>query len=372
MLDEHLGYVSDAVRLARYQAAIAKAVAKGSSVADLGSGSGVLGLFCLQAGAGRLFSVDDSDMLEVARESLVRSGYADCSSFIRGKSSQIELPEPVDVVICDHVGYFGFDYGVIEFFADARKRFLKPGGTLIPSRIRLNVAAVGAQRCDELANGWCAEGIPNEFHWLRKHAVNTKHAVNLERGDVLAAPAALGDINLYADNPEFFSWTAEICIERDGLMHGLAGWFECELAEGIWMTNSPLAEEPIRRPQAFLPIDEAVKVKAGDPVRATVMARPDDHLISWVVEFPASGRRFAHSTWQGQILTPEQLMQRNPEHVPQLGCKGQATATVLSYCDGTRTVAEIEHAVLRDHPDLLPYAGEISGFVARILGRDAE
>ena len=154
MLDEHLGYVSDAVRLDRYQAAIAKAVAKGSSVADLGSGSGVLGLLCLQAGAGRLFAVDDSDMLEVAREALTRSGYGDCSSFIRGKSSQIELPERVDVVICDHVGYFGFDYGVVEFFADARKRFLKPGGTLIPSSIRLNVAAVGAQRCDELANGW--------------------------------------------------------------------------------------------------------------------------------------------------------------------------------------------------------------------------
>ena len=372
MLDEHLGYVSDAVRLDRYRAAITKVVAKGDSVADLGSGSGVLGLLCLQAGAGRLFAVDDSDMLEVARESLTRSGYADCSSFIRGKSSQVELPEPVDVVICDHVGYFGFDYGVIEFFADARKRFLKPGGTLIPSKIRLNVAAVGAQRCDEIANGWCAEGIPEDFHWLRKHAVNTKHAVSLERGDVLAAPSVLGDIDLHADNPEFFSWTAELRIECDGLIYGLAGWFECELAEGVWMTNSPLAEEPIRRPQAFLPIDEAVQVKAGDTVRATVMARPADHLIAWVVEFPASGQRFAHSTWQGQILTPEQLMQRNPAHVPRLGRKGQATATVLGYCDGRRTVAEIEQAVLNDHPDLFPSSAEISGFVAKILGRDAE
>jgi protein arginine N-methyltransferase 1 len=372
MLDEHLGYVSDAVRLDRYRAAIAKVVAAGSSVADLGCGSGVLGLMCLQAGAGRLFAVDDSDILEVAREALTRSGYGDCSSFIRGKSSQIELPEPVDVVICDHVGYFGFDYGVVEFFADASKRFLKPGGTLIPAKICLYVAAVGAQCCDKLANAWCGEGIPVEYHWLRKHAVNTKHAVNLEPGDVLAAPAALGDIDLQADNPEFFSWTAEICIERDGLMHGLAGWFECELADGIWMTNSPLAEETIRRPQAFLPIDEGVRVKAGDTVRATVMARPADHLIAWVVEFPATGQRFAHSTWQGQILTQEQLIQRNPAHVAHLGRKGQATATVLSYCDGIRTVAEIERAVLRDHPDLFPSAGEISRFVAKILGRDAE
>ena len=164
-----------------------KAIANGASVADLGSGSGVLGLLCLQAGAGRLFAVDDSDMLEVAREALTRSGYGDGSAFIRGKSSQIELPERVDMVICDHVGYFGFDYGVVEFFADARKRFLKPGGNLTPASIRLNIAAVGAQRCDELANGWRAEGIPEDFHWLRKHAVNT----------------------IRADNPEFFSWNAE-------------------------------------------------------------------------------------------------------------------------------------------------------------------
>lgn len=372
MLDEHLGYVSDAVRLERYQAAIAKTITKGSSVADLGSGSGVLGLLCLQAGAGRLVAVDDSDMLEVARETLSRSGYGECTVFIRGKSSQIELPERVDVVICDHVGYFGFDYGVVEFFADARKRFLKPGGTLIPASIRLNVAAVGAQRCDELANGWIAEDIPQEFHWLRKHAVNTKHAVNLERGDVLAAPAVLGDIDLHADNPEFFSWDAELRIERDGLMHGLAGWFECELAEGIWMTNSPLAEAPIRRPQAFLPIDEAVEVKAGDTLRVTVMTRPGDHLIAWIVEFPVTGKRFAQSTWQGQMLTRDQLIQRNPAHVPRLGRKGLATATVLGYCDGRRTVAEIEQAVLRDHPDLFPSPGEISAFVARVLGRDAD
>lgn len=55
------------------------------------------------------------------------------------------------------------------------------------------------------------------------------------------------------------------------------------------MTNSPLAEGRINRPQAFLPIDEAVEVKAGERVKATVMARPAEHLIAGVVEFPTSG-----------------------------------------------------------------------------------
>jgi protein arginine N-methyltransferase 1 len=372
MLDEHLGYLADAVRLERYKSAISKSLAVNDTVADLGCGSGVLGFLCLQAGAGHVFAVDDSAMIDVARNSMVRAGQGERATFSRGKSSQIELPERVDVVICDHVGYFGFDYGIVGFLEDARKRFLKPGGKLIPSRIRLNVAVVGSQRCDELANAWQSENIPQTFHWLRNHAVNAKHAVSLERADVYCAPAIVGDIDLHADHPDFFSWNAELHIERDGLMHGLGGWFDCELAEGVWMTNSPLAEQPIQRNQVFLPIDEAVAVKAGERVKATIMSRPCDHLIAWVVEFPATGQRFSHSTWQGQVLTAEQLLQANPERVPRLGRTGQATATVLAYCDGQRTVAQIEAAVLRDHSDLFPSPEEISRFVAKVLGRDSE
>lgn len=372
MLEEHLGYVADAVRLERYQSALGKILAANDLVADLGCGSGVLGFLCLQAGAGHVFAVDDSTMIDVARDSIERAGEGERVTFIHGKSSQIELPECVDMVICDHVGYFGFDYGIVGFLEDARKRFLKPGGKLIPSRIRLYVATVGSRRCDELANAWQAENIPQAFHWLRNHAVNTKHAVSLERADVFCAPAILGDIDLYADHPDFFSWNAELHIERDGVMHGLGGWFECELADGVWMTNSPLAEQPIQRNQVFLPIDEAVPVKAGDRVQATIMARPGDHLIAWVVEFQATGQRFAHSTWQGQLLTPEQLLQANPERVPRLGRTGRATATVLAYCDGQRTVAQIEAAVLNDRPDLFPSPEEISHFVTKVLGRDSE
>jgi len=372
MLEEHLSYVADAARLEHYKAAIAKAVASGDSVADLGCGSGVLGLLCLQAGADHVYAVDASAMIDVARESLSRAGLGKRAVCIHGKSNQIELPERVDVVVCDHVGYFGIDYGVIEILEDARRRFLRPGGTLIPATIRLNVAAVGSQKCSEIANGWQAETIPPEFHWLRNYSINTKHAVNLGRDDVLGPPVVLGDIDLYADNPAFFSWNAELCIERDAAMNGVAGWFECELAKNVWMTNSPLAEKPIQRPQAFLPIGEVVQVKGGDVVKATIMARPADKLIAWVVEFPATGQRFSHSTWQGMLLSPEDLIRTNPNHVPQLSREGQARMMVLGYCDGKRTAQEVGRAVLRDHPDLFPSSTEISDFVLRVLGRDTE
>jgi SAM-dependent methyltransferase len=372
MLDEHFSYVSDVTRLQLYKSGITKAVSPGDSVADLGCGSGVLGLLCLQAGADHVYAVDNSAMIDIARESMVRAGLGEHVTFIRGKSSQIELPEHVDVVVCDHVGYFGFDYGVIKFFEDARRRFLKPGGRLIPRQLRLQLGAVESEKCRQFAEGWQAPGIPREFHWLRQHGINTKHAVNLQADEVLAGPAELGCIDLQAENPDFFSWTAELTMARDGILHGLAGWFECELAENVWMTNSPLSTLAIKRSQAFLPIDVPLAVKAGDIVSATVMARPADHLIAWEVRHPASGSKFSHSTWLGDLLMQEQLDKTRPDHVPQLSRVARAKALVMGYCDGRRSVAQIQESVLREHPDLFPSVGEITRFVDAVLGGNTE
>ena len=369
-LDEHLGYIADPLRLALYETAVAKSISVGDSVADLGCGTGILGLLCLRAGASRVYAIDSTAMIEVARQSLERAGWGEHAKFIHGKAHQVELPEKVDMVICDQVGYFGFDYGIVQSMQDARQRFLKPDGRLVPSRILLKLAPVESESSHALAEGWQAKDIPAEFHWLREYAVNSKHAVQLPREALLSTPADLGAIDFRSDNPDFHSWSVELRIERDGILHGIAGWFECELAEDVWMTNSPIAEDAIKRPQAFLPIGEAVAVKAGDMIKATVMARPADQLIAWQVQIPASGRKFSHSTWQGELLTSDALVKHDPAHVPVPSRLGQARACVLAYCDGRRTVLEIEQAVLREHPDLLPSAAEISRFVAQVLGGD--
>ena len=54
-LEEHYSYLSDTNRLARFELAVARAVAAGDSVADIGCGFGVLGLMCLKAGASHVW-----------------------------------------------------------------------------------------------------------------------------------------------------------------------------------------------------------------------------------------------------------------------------------------------------------------------------
>ena len=372
VLDEHLGYVSDPIRLEKFRAAVGHLVSPGDRVADLGCGSAVLGLLCLQAGASHVYAVDASAAIEVARNSLIRSGWGVRTSFIHNSSYRAELPERVDVVICDHVGYFGFDYGLIDVLADARHRFLKPGGKLIPSRLKLHIAAVESDQCHGLAEGWSAPGIPSEFHWLRQNGVNSKYPVTLQRGEILAGPAELACIDLYGDNPDFFSWNAELRVERDGVLHGLAGWFECELAKGIWMTNSPLSDQSIDRYQAFFPIDQPLSVKAGELVAVTILARPGDNLIAWEVRQPSTGKRCNHSTWQGDLMMPQQLVRSRPEFVPKLNPTALAKAAVLVLCDGQRSVSDIQAAVLRKHPGLFPSEKEIMRFVTSVLSTSTE
>lgn len=372
MLSEHLGYLADPIRLERYETAVAQVIKPGDRVVDLGCGTGILGLLCLKAGAGHVIAIDSTAMLEVARATYARADLANRASFIRGKAHQVEVPERVDVVICDQVGYFGFGYGIVQSLQDARLRFLKPGGKLIPRRIALQLALVESERCAALSDDWRAPGVPAEFNWLRELAINNEHPVELKRDELLSGPAELGEIDLGAANPEFFSWATHLRAERDGIVHGLGGWFESELADGIWMTNSPLSDHAIKRSQIFFPLGEAVAVKAGDKLKATVMARPNDNQIAWTAEFAATGRKFSHSTWLGELLTPQEIHQRSPEHVPRPNSIGSARAIVFGYCDGKRTARQIEEAVLREHPHLFPSASEICRFVAQVLGADTE
>ena len=108
-LDEHYGYLSDPMKAERYGDAIRKVVRPGHVVLDLGCGAGLLGLMALRAGAGQVFFVDEGPVIEVARRTVTETGFGDRAEFIRANSFELALPEPVDVVLCDHEGYFGFN-----------------------------------------------------------------------------------------------------------------------------------------------------------------------------------------------------------------------------------------------------------------------
>src|SRR6201999_2949600 len=106
------------------------------------SGTGILGLLACRAGAARVYAIDDGGMAQPAREIVRENHLEDRVRVVRGFSQHVELPERADVLVTDQIGHFGFDAGIVEFVADARRRLLKPDARLVPSRIDLLVAPV--------------------------------------------------------------------------------------------------------------------------------------------------------------------------------------------------------------------------------------
>jgi protein arginine N-methyltransferase 1 len=365
-LAEHIEYLSLPGRNTLYRQAIAAALKPGGHVADLGCGVGVLGLFCLEAGATKVWGIDSSDAIHLAREVMAKAGMADHYECISGSTFRTELPEQVDLIICDHVGYFGFDYGIIAMMRDARRRFLKPGGAMIPLALDLMVAGVSSEACLAKVAAWAQEIVPPPYRWLNELCRNVRYSHALGPDDLIAAPVALGHVDLADADTAFYRFEATLTAAHAGRFDGIAGWFDCHLADDVRMTNNPLAPDSIQRSQAFLPASESFAVEAGDQIGVSIRFRADDTMISWTIQPPHGAPRQQMSTFKSTVLSPADLV-KQPDRALALSPEGKARAFVLAQVDGERTGAAITAKVLAEWPDMLPTEEAIRDFVTSVL-----
>jgi predicted RNA methylase len=136
--------LSDKVRMRAFREAIQRTVRPGDVVVDLGAGTGVLGIWALQAGAARVYAIEQSESIELARAIARANACEDRMVFLQQNSLDVVLDEPADVLISETLGSFGIDENLLRFLPDARDRLLKPGGRMLPSALRLFAAPAEA------------------------------------------------------------------------------------------------------------------------------------------------------------------------------------------------------------------------------------
>jgi Ribosomal protein L11 methyltransferase (PrmA) len=379
IVDEHREYLSDRNRLDAFARAIAEQVKPGSVVVDLGAGLGIMGLLACRAGARRVYAIEETSLIELTREICRANGFEDRVTFIKNLSTHAELPEKADVVVADQIGQFGFEAGVLEYFSDARARFLKPGGLLIPSRIDLLVAPVQQEDLWRQVEFWNQSPASFNFQPARKLAVNTGYPVKLQPHQLLASAAILASLDTATCPGSISGMEASMEVEQAGTLHGIGGWFSAQLSPHVAMSNGPLGPNPIKRRNAFFPIERPVAVEKGDRVKVTMTIRPGDSMITWVVEVDgpqaAGGARSVikakstHSTFHGMLLCKEDLQKTQPHFIPKLSPRGLARQSVLDLCDGRRTLSEIEQEVYRHHRQLFHSLDQAATFVAEVITR---
>jgi hypothetical protein len=376
ILDSHRKYISDAPRITAFRRAIEEVVKPGDTVVDLGSGTGILGLMACRAGAARVYSLELAGIIGVARKIAVDNGYADRIQFIRGLSTRVEIPERVDVVLTDQIGRLGFEAGIFQYFDDAIRRFLKPGGRLIPSGLQLWIAPVTCPENWEHNQFWLRAPVGLNFQAAYGIASNTGYPVNFMPQQLLAKPAVACSVDLHHLNPDTWTGSAEFEIQQQAELHGMGGWFQAQLSPSVTMTNSPLAADRINRRNVFLPIEKPVTVSPGDKVIAKIRVAPSEITLSWSITIEtdaANGNprmhRFSHSTLLGMLLSQEDVDKTQPSSIPKLTSWGEARRSILELIDGQRPLGEIEAEMLRRHPDLFPSLKQAAVYVAEVVTR---
>ena len=376
VVNEHRTYLSDPIRGACYERAIAEVVQPGDVVVDLGCGTGILGLLACRAGAARVYAIEQTSLIGLAREISRRNGVSDRMTFLRGCSLQIELPERVDVVLADQMGPFGIDAGILDYFGDARVRFLKPGGTSIPSELELSVAPIESQEISDDVQFWESSPLGFDLRSVQGLAINSGYYLTVTSDNVLGEPVVLGSMDPSAPLDPTFVARGSSIVQRPGVLHGLGTWFKAQLSPSVVMSNSPLASDRISRSNLFYPVGKPVQVEPGDRVDIEVRIALNVFIVSWDVTVWAAGSQngspkssFRHSTFEGLMLSREDMNRTRPDSRPQLDRRGLARRTVLNLCDGSRTLAEIEVELRSAHPTLFPTQAEASSFASEVVTR---
>lgn len=106
---------------------------------DVGAGSGILSFFAVQAGAKQVYAIEASNMAYHAQQLVIANNVADKVKVVPGKIEEIDLPEVVDIIISEPMGYMLYNERMLETYLHARK-WLKPGGKMFPTEGDLHVA----------------------------------------------------------------------------------------------------------------------------------------------------------------------------------------------------------------------------------------
>jgi protein arginine N-methyltransferase 1 len=367
--------IADGARVDAYVQALRQCVRPGCVVLDLGTGTGIFALLAARFGARRVYAIEADDAIHLARELAVRNGCSDRIEFMQGFSTCINLPEQVDVLVSDLRGVLPLFQHHLPAVIDARKRFLAPGGVLIPQQDTLWAAVVDAsEHYTSLTAAWDSNRQGLDLTAGRRFVTNCWSHIRLTAEQLRTEPRCLATLD-YArvESPDVaaeVAWT----IARGGTAHGLGVWFDTLLAPGVPLSNAATAPRLLYG-QAFFPWPRPVSLQPGDVVTVFLQANlvGNDYVWRWDTcihpkgPSPQATARFQQSSLLGIPLSPAGLRKRAATHVPLLDEEGQIDQFILGLMDGTHTLAEMASRVMSQFPDhfstlqnALTHVGELS------------
>lgn len=122
---------------------------KDKIVMDVGCGTSILSMFAIRAGAKHVIAIDNSGIIERAKEIAKENGYESRITFIKNKAEHIEelagVCNKVDIIISEWMGYCLLFESMLPSVLFVRDKWLAPGtGRVYPDIASLHLVGMAA------------------------------------------------------------------------------------------------------------------------------------------------------------------------------------------------------------------------------------
>lgn len=240
----HVPMMNDEPRNNAYFAALESAIAPGSHVFEIGTGSGLLAMMAARLGAESVVTCEAEPMMAATATRIVaENGYDTTVKVLAKRSLEVEvgtdLPRKADILVSEIFSSELIGEYVLQSIADAKHRLLKPQGRVIPSAGSVMIALCGADNIGRYLRAGNSLGF------------NLQHFNSIVPRKRLMEKGGL-DVDLMSDDVEAFRFEFEsdsiypgearilqIPVKSAGRCHGVLQWLRLQMDASLVYENHP-------------------------------------------------------------------------------------------------------------------------------------
>jgi precorrin-6B methylase 2 len=302
-IEYHRTLIADQVRNEAIFASLKAVIVPGKSVvADIGAGTGLLGLMASKLGAKEVFLFETAEVAGVAA-AVLKANKAKRCHIIPCHSTEFQDKLAVDIIVSETLGNYALEENIIATLADARQRFLKPGGKVIPDAIIQYVAPVVTPRIDTELRAWERVGHGLDLSVAQTMSLNNAYVRALLPADILdgcRSAMVWDEIDLTSETRSKRRGDAEWRLPRPAKIYGFATWWKVELVPGIGFSTGPLSPRT-HWEQLYFPLLEPIEAAASDLISIDLRSNSSEEAgthLAWTA---------VHKNAEGKVLARQAL-----------------------------------------------------------------
>jgi protein arginine N-methyltransferase 1 len=277
-IEYHRTLIADRVRNEAFERALAAVIRKGeTTVADIGAGTGLLGLIASRLGAREVHLYETAAVAGVAA-AILKANRTRNGHLYPCHSTEMRDPPRVDVVVSETLGNYAFEENIVDTLNDAVRRHLKPGGIVIPRRLTQVVAPVVTDRIHRELTAWDTVGLGLDFAPARTMSLNNIYVRMLAADELLHRgrdARAWDAIDFTKTNKSSRKGEAQWTLDAPTTIYGFATWWVAELVPGVELSTAPGAPAT-HWEQLYFPLLHPMEAKATHVVSVSLKSRSSE------------------------------------------------------------------------------------------------